>query len=329
MKRILCSLLASTITVGMAADPEAFSNDEKKIDSTRYVGLLPAQVKTIAVISPASVPDSDNVRQNIRMLEQTGIRVKLGQHALDPEVPGTMSAPLAHRVEDFMTAWNDPEVDMIICTRGGLGSAELIQKLDWEAMRKRPDLPFMGYSDITIILCSLLSQKAGHPYTGPMLAAIHGITDESLGVMRDTLHGKEVAPVVLTPLASGDCRGKVLGGHLERFNVISKMPQFRPDTRGRVIFIECVNKTPTEVQSYLTNLREAGFFKEAAGVVFCYFTRCGEPSEIDAIQKEFARTVNIPVYTGFPYGHEKTSRAMDFRSTAVIENNTVRFVFEK
>ncbi len=327
MKTLLSSLLVSAATVAAIAapDPEAFSYDEKKIDAARYAGLFPPQVKTIAVISPASVPDSKNVRLNVRMLEKAGLRVKLGKHALEPAAPGAKSAPLAHRVEDFMAAWNDPEVDMIICTRGGTGSAELIEQLDWEAMKKRPDLPFQGYSDITLILCSLLSQKAGHPYTGPMVGALHSITDESIGVMRDTLQGKEVAPVSLKPLVPGDCRGKVLAGHLQRFAVIAKT-RFRPETKDCILFIECVNRTPEEIRGYLAELREAGFFTGVAGVVFCHFTRCGKPAEIDAIQKEFAETAKIPVYRGFPYGHEKNSHVMDFRSTAVIENNAVRFL---
>lgn len=322
------AISAFAANAAQPTDPEVFSNKGKKIDESRYIGLLPPHIKTIAVISPASVPDPGHIRQSVRMMKKAGIRVKLGKHALEPAEPKTSSAPLAHRVEDFMTAWNDPEVDMIICTRGGSGSAELIQQLDWEAMKKRPDLPLLGYSDITLILCSMLSQKAGHPYTGPMLGAMRVITDESLSVMRDTLHGKEPAPVALTPLVPGDCRGKVLAGHLHRLSVIAKM-RFRPDTTGRIIFIECVNRTPAAVRSYLADLQKSGFFKNAAGVVFCYFTRCGDPAEVNSILDDFARSSKIPVYKGFPYGHEKTSHAMDYRSTAAIENNKVRFLFEK
>ncbi len=142
-------------------DPEVFPDEGTGAEPSRYIGLLPSGVRTIAVISPASVPDPGHIRESMRMMERAGVRVKLGVHALEPAEPGMPSAPLAHRVEDFMDARNDPEVDMIICSRGGQGSLELIRKLDWEKMKKRPDLPFLGYSDITLILCGMLSRASG------------------------------------------------------------------------------------------------------------------------------------------------------------------------
>ena len=308
-------------------NPEVFSGGEIGKNELRYVGLLPPGIKTIAVISPASVPDAGHIRESMQMMEKAGVRVKLGTHALEPAVPGTMSAPLEHRLEDFRNAWNDPEVDMILCTRGGKGSMELIQKLDWEAMRKRPDLPFLGYSDITLILCSMLSRGVGHPFTGPMFEGMRNITQESLAVMRDTLRGIGHAPVKLIPLVPGNCRGKVLAGHLQRLALIAGT-SFAPDVSGRILFLECVDKTPMNIREYLSELRERGLFAACSGVVFCHFTRCGDPEEIRSIQDAFALETGVPVYRGFPYGHERNSYTMDYRSTAAIENGFVSFSFD-
>ncbi len=306
-------------------DPEVFPDEGTGAEPSRYIGLLPSGVRTIAVISPASVPDPGHIRESMRMMERAGVRVKLGVHALEPAEPGMPSAPLAHRVEDFMDAWNDPEVDMIICSRGGQGSLELIRKLDWEKMKKRPDLPFLGYSDITLILCGMLSRGVGHPFTGPMFAGMRNMSAGSLAAMRDALLGKESSPVKLEPIVPGNCRGRVLAGHLHRFSVIAGT-SFLPDSAGRILFLECVDKTPSGVREYLSILRGCGFFDRCAGVVFCHFTRCGDPEAIRSIQEDFSRSAGVPVYRGFPYGHERESHTMDYRSTAVIQNGEVRFV---
>ncbi len=309
-------------------DPEVFPDEVWKKNDSRYIGLLPSRIRTIAVISPASVPDSAQIRESMRMMEKAGVRVKLGAHALEPALPGTLSAPLEHRVEDFMCAWNDPEVDMIICSRGGRGALELIQKLDWETMKNRPDLPFLGYSDITLILCAMLSRGIGHPLTGPMFAGMRNCSDASLAVMRNTLRGIGSSPVKLIPLVPGNCRGKVLAGHLHRIALIAGT-SFAPEVSGRILFLECVDKSASDVRGYLSELRDRGFFSVCAGVVFCHFTRCGDPEEICAIQEELASRLTVPVYRGFPYGHERESYTMDYRSTAVMENGSVSFSFDQ
>jgi muramoyltetrapeptide carboxypeptidase len=62
---------------------------------------------------------------------------------------GKNHAPVAEKVADFYAAWNDPEVDMIFCVRGGRGCEELLDNLDWTKLKKRPELYFQGYSDVT------------------------------------------------------------------------------------------------------------------------------------------------------------------------------------
>ena len=316
--------LTATSAAAPATGGDAELSAEKSKDELRYSGVFPAHVKTVACISPASYPGSRSHRRGVELLKKAGYKVKVLPHAFTKPEKGQRSAPLADRLADFYAAWNDPEVDMILCIRGGRGSEELLRNLDWSKLEKRPELYFHGYSDVTLITGALLAKGYGRPVAGPMVGSMTGLRDTFISEMKAMYHGDAVGPYQLKPLVPGDFSGLPLTGHLERLTRLAGA-DFRPDTRGRVIFIESVHSTPEKVREQLQTLIDRKFFDGAAGVVFCQFVRCGKTAEIDAVLKEFAPKFGVPVCTGFPFGHSSRCATIDFRRKAVVNNNQLTF----
>ena len=87
--------------------------------------------------------------------------------------------------------------------------------------------------------------------------------------------------------------------------------KFFPDTTGRIIVLEDVGEAPYRIDRALTQLRLAGAFEKCAGVIFGYFTNCGD---VTPVLENFAANVNCPVFTGLPFGHE-----MPFYSLATTQ----------
>ena len=326
----LVSALAAVAAPKSGGDAEI--SKETSRDEKRYVGVLPDNVKTVAFISPASYPGSKAHRRGIELLEKSGYKVKVFPHAFTkPEkVQQTKSgrrygsAPLADRLADFYAAWNDLEVDMIICVRGGRGSEELLNNLDWSKLQKRPELYFHGYSDITLITGALLAKGYGHPVAGTMGGGLSGLRDPFIAEMKAMYHGEAVGPYKLKAMVPGDISGFPLTGHLERLTRLAGAT-FRPDTKGRVIFIESVNSTPELVRAQLQTLIDRKFFDGAAGVVLCQFIKCGEKAEVDAILAEFAPKFGVPVYSGFPFGHSARCCTIDFFRPVEVKNGELTF----
>ena len=98
-----------------------------------------------------------------------------------------------------------------------------------------------------------------------------------------------------------------------------------PSLRGRIIFIENVRRNPELIRQFLNSMLERNFFDGAAAVVFCHFTRCGTQEEIDALLKEFAPKLKVPVFKGFPFGHHPRNLAIDLSRKAVIRNGEIVF----
>ena len=315
--------LAAAFCSNLFAQGDAELFDTSKNDAEKFVGLLPEQIKTIAVISPGSHPGKPLHKKGIEFLQKAGYKVKIMPNAFVRQKEKAQ-APLAGRLADFYQAWNDPEVDMIICVRGGLGSEQVMDHLDWTKLKKRPELYFQGYSDITLITCTLFAKGYGHPVAGPNTGSMAGMTPDSIDAMKKIYHGEQLGPIKLEPLVPGDCKGYPLPGLLQRLSVLTDK-EYCPNAKGRIVFIEEVGNSAEMIEKNLNKLLEKNFFKDAAGIVFCHFVRCKDQHKIDGILKAFAPKTGLPVYKGFPFGHTSRIYCIDFARPVSITNGKVTF----
>jgi muramoyltetrapeptide carboxypeptidase len=200
----------------------------------------------------------------------------------------------------------------------------VIDSVDWSKLKKRPELYFQGYSDITMITCALFNKGYGHPVAGPNSGSIAGMTEDSIEAMRSVYSGTQLGPIQLESLNPGDCSGKPLPGLLHRLEILSRKP-YCPSAEGRIVFIEAVGTTAEMIEENLDALLKRNFLKGATGVVFCQFVRCRDNEKIDLILKKFASKLKIPVYKGFPFGHTSRIYCLDFARQAEIKDNAIIF----
>lgn len=299
--------------------PLSLTSDIADADNNRFVGLFPEKIKTVALVAPASPSTSvEALDLGIRLLKEAGIKVKVMPHAREGEPAVYTSIAAEKRIADLEQAWMDPEVNLIFCIRGGVGSQDLLDRLDWEKLRTRPDMPLLGFSNITALECAMLKEKAGHPYAAPSLLAILGVDQASIRSMRAMLAGETPEPVPLKALRPGKASGIALAGHLTLLETVNDT-KFRPDTAEKVVFIECPDRKPDVVSSSLDKLRDSGFFEHCSGVVFGRLTGCGDEEE--TVMRNFAAAVKCPVFARFPYGHTPKNHTIDLRRKVTVDGD--------
>ena len=328
MKKCFLSVLmllgGALFASGNNYDPEVFDARRKADD---YSGVLPPRVKTIAIITPASYPAPKALLAGIELIRKAGYKVKVYPNVLrKPEKDdktGYAAIPLSYRLADFEAAWSDPENDMIICSRGGRGTEDLVDNVNWAKLPRRPELYLLGFSDVTMLVSFMISNGYGHPLAGPTANSFPGLTAPIVPAMKKMLHGEEIS-LKLKPLKPGDASGKVVAGLLSRYlRLVDGKYGF--STAGKIVVIEGVGNSSKYVAKSLDTLLEKGFFKGAVAVVFGHFSRPVDREQIDAVLEKFAGKVDIPVYRGFPFGHQADNLVIDFTRDAFIKNNVITF----
>ena len=276
-------------------------------------------VRTVALVMPASIYNKKNYDLGKAALEKAGYKVKAM-----PRMNFKTVAPVADRVADFEQAWMDPEVDLVLCVRGGVGAEDLLDKIDWAKLRTRKQR-VLGFSNITMLLNAMLKEKAGHPFSGPTLSQLIYARPETLSGLAKALEEEKPMPdVKLTPLRPGACKGLACGGHVA---LVLKGIQmgWAADTKGRIVFLETSIREPSVIRKMLDDVVASGYFNGCAGVVFGELTPGGPDrkkltgaalsaarAEVAQIRKDFAAKMTCPVYEGYPYGHVNKSFAIDF-----------------
>jgi muramoyltetrapeptide carboxypeptidase len=270
---------------------------------------------TVAVVSPASAAKAELVQAGIAALEGLGYRTVLMPHALD-RGPLYYAGAIEQRVADLHAAFADPEVDAILCTRGGWGSAELLPHLDRGLVRANPKV-FVGYSDHTSLHVWLAREANLVTFYAPMVAADFPRPDgreraswrHAMEGSGDWSLGEEQGLRMLRP---GVAEGTLTGGCLSILTEALGTPYaMLPATvdAPRVLFLEDIGTKPYQWDRMLLHLRYAGMLDHVSGIVFGDMQQCVGPQDQPLLEQAILhalRDFEGPIAIGLQSGHVDT-----------------------
>ena len=272
--------------------------------------LFPASVRTVGLASPASLPDAARIAEARRYLEETcGVKTVLAPGALKRGPMKYCCGTPESRLADFHSLLNDPRIDLILCTRGGFGSAHILPKLDFELLRER-NLPVYGYSDISALHLAMLAKHAGIPVCAPMADGLPDamMRSEVKNTFRTVLR-KHSAPrkLRLVPVEGSkavvEITGPLVLSNLTVMTTLCGTP-WMPSLNGAILALEDVHEEARVLDRHLTHLIQAGVIAPTRAVVFGYFTKCGPKPQIRRLLRDFAAQTGKPVFQGLAFGHE-------------------------
>ena len=272
--------------------------------------LMPETIKRIAIIAPAGKAPEEQVNAGCKLLNQQGIETTIMPHVFaDSSGCEWLSGTIADRVADLHQCWHDDSIDLIMCVRGGSGSAQLLPYIDWDLLRSR-QLPLIGYSDITALHLAMLKFNIGTPIAAPMCAKLPEALMGSFSTTtsRYLYHALEqvTEPLVLATelniIKAGNASGNIIACNLTVLNSMCGT-NFMPDFTDKILILEDINEDPYKLDRSLTQLEQCGLLAACSGIIFGSFSECGSDAEILAIQHKYAKIINGPVFSGFPFGH--------------------------
>jgi len=265
----------------------------------------------IAVVAPASPFKQEAFEAGVAELRALGFEPMYDQSVFAKDVPGYVAGSAEMRASAIRSAFRDPSIDGLIGVRGGYGSAQVLPLLDVEEAR-RACKPFIGYSDLTVILNFLTIQCGVVAFHGPMLGdnLSHGVTRyDRESFLNATMRAEpmgELAPAGLEMIRPGEESGVLLGGTVTQL-LATMGTQFAFDPpQGYVLFFEEVGERPYRLDRMVTQLRQTGLLARASAVVIGELRGCDEPGGTltgRGVMAEVLKDFPGPIVAGFPSGH--------------------------
>ena len=284
----------------------------------------------VAVLSPASAAKPELVEAGIDRLLHFGYKPMLMPHAL-ARGPLYYAGTAEQRVRDLHAAFADLEIEGILCTRGGWGSAELLPRLDTELIRANPKV-FVGYSDHTSLHVWLWNELRMMSFYAPMVAADWSNLD---GVHRPTWNAAVEAKFKwhvsaqdgLRSLRTGHAEGRLLGGCLSILIESLGTPWALRIDEPTILFLEDIGTKPYQWDRMLQHLAAAGMLKHVRGIILGDMTANVKPDEMDLLEAACLHALADfvgPVAIGLRSGHVTSqNRSLPLGAWVKMSNDTV------
>lgn len=265
----------------------------------------------VRVVSPSSPTSLEKIEEGVHMMEAQGYRVSLGEHVFERR--DYLAGSDEQRAADLMSAFASPEVDAVMCSRGGYGCARLLPHLDFDAMAASGKM-FCGFSDVTTLHIAL-NNRGLATFHMPMLLTFS--VDRPDWVRQSWLNLLSGENPIVDGAPSGEClvgglaEGPLGGGCLVLMTD-SLGTKEEIETADKLLLIEDVNEDPHRVDAMLTHLLNAGKLQDCAGLIVGEMTGTDERRDesIGArswreIVSERLTPLGIPCIVDYPIGHKR------------------------
>ena len=260
----------------------------------------------IRIVSPSGTINPEYIDGAKIMLTAWGLEVTESEFARSEY--GRFAGTQEQRIADLQQALDDPNVRAILCSRGGYGLAQIIDKLDFAKFIANPKW-LIGFSDITILHNAItnLGVASIHGIMAKHLTELPADSDQVLR-LKEMLFGKLPSYTIPShPLnRQGNAEGRLIGGNL---SVLMGLRGSKYDLpyKDNVLFIEDIAEKPYQIDRMMQNLRFSGTLAELSGLVVGQFSDCDEdPLMKQTIAEIIGGAVSdygYPVCFNFPAGH--------------------------
>ncbi|MBI5280049.1 MAG: LD-carboxypeptidase [Candidatus Solibacter usitatus] len=292
---------------------------------------------TVGLITPGTwVADPDRVALARHTMEFLGLKCKFGRTVGRRE--SSLAAAVKDRLDDLHAMFEDPDVQAVMCVRGGYGASRLLDSVDYGLIRRRPKI-FMGYSDITALHLAIHQSTGMVTFHGPIV--LSSFTDYTLEHFKRAIFDPRPLGRLANPpeqrairprhpirtLRAGTARGPLTGGNLSLICATMGTP-WEIQTSGRILFLEDTDEQPYSMDRMLTHLRLAGKFKDIRGLVLGECANCvprefqpslDSPYSLGEVLDGILGDLKVPIVSGLTIGHTGDQLTLPLGVTATLD----------
>lgn len=289
---------------------------------------------TIGIIAPSRpiTHIKKEMDDGIKLLEARGFKVKLGKNLDKKSYYSAGSAK--ERADDLNAMFRDKSVKAIICATGGITSNQILDLVDYEAIKRNPKI-FLGYSDISTLLSPIHKKTGLVVFHGTDLCDLHTLSAGARDFLFDMLMGKRgqyCLPAEISVIKRGKARGRLLGGNLVLNNALLGT-KYSPSFNKAIWFWEEAGECPAALDHALHQFKLSGNLDKISAMVIGNLSDCVDKKyaednrPIEEIVLELTKGYDFPIIKVPYFGHD-TSDFYTFPIGAIAEIDTTRKEFK-
>lgn len=285
---------------------------------------------TIGVVAPSDPIVGDNIEELERakqIVEDAGFKVKFSANVFSNANEYSHSAK--EKADDINQMFEDKEVKMIWCAKGGNNSNSVFEYLDYEQIKENPKI-ICGYSDITS-LTNIITAKTGLvTFSGTNFKTI--ATDETDYSFQEAIKRFVDKSLELgtkadidTTIKAGMAEGELIGGNLTLTRGLVQ-GKYQIDFTDKILFLEelGLETEPAMVSNHLYFMKQNGVFDQIKGLWIGNYQHESEISLEKIILDTLGNDSDFPIIKSNYFGHIETKTVIPIGTKARIDTNQSR-----
>ena len=275
----------------------------------------------IGIISTARKISLEELSPAINTLESWGIEVVLAENLFEED--NQFAGAVKQRTTDLQSMINNDKIKAILCARGGYGTVQIIDNIDFTNLKKNPKW-IVGYSDVTVLHSHLhnLGVASMHA-TMPKNFATN--TKDALKSLKKSLF-REGTIVECDPHPfnkKGRIEAEIVGGNLSiLYSLLGSDSDI--DTDGKILFMEDLDEYLYHIDRMIMNLKRNGKFENLKALIVGGMSDMNDNDipfgkTAEQIILEHTKDYDFPVCFGFPVGHINNNSAIVFGVKSLLE----------
>ena len=310
------------------------------------------EVRVIVSSRSFSLLFEETIKIANERFSELGLKVTFGKHIM--ETDDFLSSSVESRIEDIHDAFLDKNVKAIFTVLGGFNANQMLKYIDWDIIKNNPKI-FCGYSDVTILNCSIFQKTGLVNYYGPHYSTfgqkLH--FDYTLDYFKKCIFSEE--KFCITPsndwsddfwyinqenrsliknkgyliINNGEAEGTILGGNLCTFNLLQGTEYFPTLSSNIVLFLEDDElSNPVTFDRDLQSLIHQPGFEMVKGLVIGRFQKISKMSDENLIRiiKTKKELNGMPMIANLDFGHTdpKITFPIGGEARIIVKNSEIK-----
>ncbi len=298
--------------------------------------LIPKNLKigdTIGILSTARKFTSEQLEFCVQVLNLWGFKVVIGSsiNAEEHQFAGSDEV----RTKNFQEFLDDPNIDAILCARGGYGTMRIIDHIDFSKFIQNPKW-ICGFSDVTVLHQHLQSMGIASIHSSMPSLFPTDLQHNTLLSLEKALKGNELnyqVKINIDNLRMKNVEAEIIGGNLSLIYALQGSAS-DINTDGKILFIEDLDEYFYHIDRMMCSLDRAGKLKNLAALVVGGMTDMKDNSipfgmNVNEIIHHYTKKYNYPVLFDFPAGHWEKNYAIRLGQIAKIEIKDDEYIFSQ
>ena len=220
------------------------------------------------------------------VLRELGLEPVYSEYIFERD--GVFSGTAKERAASLMAFYRDPSVKAVFDISGGDIANEILPELDFDVIG-RSGKQFWGYSDLTTIINAIYTKTGKTSVLYQVRNLIYDCGERQRAEFRETV------------LGGGDSLSRISARYIQGHYMEGTV----------VLLLEAYGGGIAQMTTYLSQLRQIGAFRQAAGVLLGTFTELDQSGDASKLEPLVLRSAGpeIPVARTSDIGHGTDARA--------------------